>query len=81
MKGLSIREKMLLKKLLAKKQHNSSITMEAILYHFPGRTQKDILENCSEDDLGKRAFVFEDDQKKTNTVTSNHNKVFTIVKD
>lgn len=81
MKGLSIREKMLLKKLLSKKQSNSSITMDAILYHFPGRSEKDIRDYQAEGDLGKNSFVLEDDQTKTNTVSTNHNKVFTIMKE
>lgn len=43
MKGLSVREQMLLKKLYTKKQKDSNITWESILYHFPGRTLDDLL--------------------------------------
>ena len=47
MKGLSVREQMLLKKLFTKKQKDSKITWDSILYHFPGRTLDDLL--ASED--------------------------------
>jgi hypothetical protein len=55
--------------------------MEAILYHFPGRSEKDIRDCCREDVLERNSFVLEDDQKKTNTVSTNHNKVFSIMKE
>lgn len=43
MKGLSIREKIFLKKLYDKKKNAPNINVESFLYHFPGRTVKDLI--------------------------------------
>ncbi|CAI2377729.1 unnamed protein product [Moneuplotes crassus] len=50
-KGLSIREKILLRKLYDKKKKSKEeVTLDSILYHFPGRTLKDLqIENLDEE--------------------------------
>lgn len=50
LKGLSIREKIFLKKLYDKKKDDPKINVESFLYHFPGRTVKDL----SFDNLDRR---------------------------
>jgi hypothetical protein len=45
MKGLSIREKIFLKKLYDKKKNAPNINIESFLYHFPGRTVQDLIVN------------------------------------
>lgn len=50
-KGLSIREKILLRKLYdMKKKAKEEITLDSILYHFPGRTLEDLqIENLDDE--------------------------------
>jgi hypothetical protein len=42
LKGLSIREKIFLKKLYDKKKGDPKINVDSFLYHFPGRTLNDL---------------------------------------
>mmetsp|Transcript_8711 Transcript_8711/g.8249 ORF Transcript_8711/g.8249 Transcript_8711/m.8249 type:complete len:338 (-) Transcript_8711:4-1017(-) len=50
-KGLSIREKILLRKLYdMKKKSKEEVTLDSILYHFPGRTLEDLqIENLDDE--------------------------------
>lgn len=51
MKRLSVREELILTKLVTKMMKNSKGTLEALMYHFPGRNFEDLLSSKYRDFL------------------------------
>jgi len=80
MKGLSVREDMLLKKLYAKKKKDTSIAWDSILYHFPGRSLKTLQLANLEGHSVYEDVPLEIPEDDASTLHSTHYKVFKITK-
>lgn len=80
MKGLSVREDMLLRKLYAKKKKDPSITWDSILYHFPGRSLRTLQLTNLEGNSSYEDPPLEIHEDDASTIHSAHYKVFKITK-